>query len=91
MTYNSRNARKTIRKLLNAENTSYHPCLVSANQVAHQLLVNCRDTLPSKPKCPVLPPTENASTIYPVSEEEYRKGVTVQKNNKDAGRATKTY
>ena len=39
-------------------------------------------------KCPVLPPaTEgDASMVYPFSEEEYRKGVAILKNNKAAGR-----
>ena len=40
MTHNSRKAWKTIRKLSNDPTTSNPPCLVSANQVAHQLLVN---------------------------------------------------
>ena len=38
MTHNSRKLWKTIRKLSNEPTTSSPPCLVSANQVAHQLL-----------------------------------------------------
>ena len=48
MTHNSRKAWKTIRKLSNDPTTSNPPCIVSANQVAHQLLVNGRGTMPSK-------------------------------------------
>ena len=40
MTHNSRKAWKTIRKLSNDPTTSNPPCLVSANQVAHQFPVN---------------------------------------------------
>ena len=82
MTHNSRKAWNTIRKLSNYPTTSNHPCLVSANQVAHQLLVNDGGIMPSKPKRPVLPPETEGdySMIYPFNEEEYRKGVTILKN-----------
>ena len=56
MTHNSRTAWKTINKLSNDPTSSNPPCLVTANQVAHQLLVNGIGTMPSKPKRPVLPP-----------------------------------
>ena len=72
MTHNSRKAWKTINKLSNDPTSSKPPCLVIANQVAHQLLVNGRGTMSSKPKRPVLP--------------EYNKGVAALKNNKAAGR-----
>ena len=87
MTNNSRKAWKTIRKPSNDPTTSNPPCLVSANQVAHQLLVNCRGTMPSKPKRPVLPPAPEGdySMVYPFSEKEYRKGVAILKN-KASGR-----
>ena len=64
------------------------PYLVTANQVAHQLLVNGRGTMPSKPKIPVLPPATKGDTskVYPFSEGEYNKGVADLKNNKAAGR-----
>ena len=44
--------------------------------------------MPSKPKRPVLlPATEgDYSMVYPFSEEEYRKGVAILKNNKASGR-----
>ena len=61
------------------------PCLLTSNQVAHQLLVDGRVTIPSKPKRPVL--TEGyTSKVYPFSEGEYNKGVAALKNNKAAGR-----
>ena len=42
----------------------------------------------SKPKSPVLPPATEGdySMVYPFSEEEYRKGVAILRNNKAAGR-----
>ena len=55
MTHNSRKAWKTINKISNDPTSSNPPCLVTANQVAHQLLVNDRGTMPPKPKRPVLP------------------------------------
>ena len=87
MTHNSRKAWKTIRKLSNDSTTVNPPCLVSANQVAHQLLVNGSGTMSSKTKRPVLPlATEgNASMLCLFSEEEYRKGVEILKNNNAAG------
>ena len=65
------------------------PCLVSANQVAHQLLVNGRGNMPSKSKRPVLPKTEaSTSMVSPFSKDEYRKGLATLKNNKAADRDT---
>ena len=86
MTPNSRKAWKTINKLSN-DPTSSNP-LVTANQVAHQLLVNGRGTMSSKSKRHVLPPaTEgNTSKVYPFSEVEYNKGVAALNNNNAAGR-----
>ena len=55
MTHDSRKACNTIRKLSNDPTTSSPPCLVSANQVAHHLLVNVRGHIPSPPRRPVLP------------------------------------
>ena len=88
MTHNSCKAWKTIRKLSNDPTTSNPPCLVSANQVAHQLLVNGRGTMPDMPKRPVLPPATEGdySMVHPFSEEEYRNGVAILKNNKASGR-----
>ena len=88
MTHNSRKAWKTISKLSNDPTSSNPPCLVTANQVAHQLLVNGRGTMPSKPNRPVLPPATEGDTskVYPFSEGEYNKGVAALKNNKAAGR-----
>ena len=67
MTHNSWKAWKTINKLSNDPTSSNPPCLVTANQVAHQILVNGRGTMPSKPKQPVLPPEtegDNNNNIY---------------------------
>ena len=88
MTHNNRKAWKTINKLSNDPTSSHPPCLVTANQVAHQLLVNGRGTMPSKPKRPVLPSATEGDTskVYPFSEGEYNKGVAALKNNKAAGR-----
>ena len=88
ITYNSRKAWKTINKLSNDPTSPNPPCLVTANQVAHQLLVNGRGTMPSKPKRPVLPSATEGDTSkdYPFSEGEYNKGVAALKNNKAAGR-----
>ena len=79
---------ETINKLSNDPTSSHPPCLVTGNQVAHQLLVNGRGTMPSKPKRPVLPSATEGDTskVYPFSEGEYNKGVAVLKNNKAAGR-----
>ena len=87
MTHNSRLAWKTIRMLSNDPTSSSPPCLVNANQVAHQLLVNGRGNMPSKPKRPVMPETEaGTSMVSPFSENEYRKGGATLRNNKAAGR-----
>ena len=42
----------------------------------------------SKPKRPVIPPPTERDylMVYPFSEEEYRKGVAILKNNKASGR-----
>ena len=56
------------------------PCLVNANQVAHQLLVNGQGTMPTKPKRPVLPTVEGIPSLgASFSEEEYRKGIATLK------------
>ncbi len=88
LTHNSRKAWKTIKKLSNDPTSSNPPCLVTANQVAHQLLVNGRGTMPSKPRRPILPTAAEGvpSLVYPFSEEEYKKGIATLKNNKAAGR-----
>ena len=63
-------------------------CLVNANQVAHQLLVNGQGTMPTKPKRPTLPHIQEGTPTmaHPFSEEEYKKGIAALKNNKAAGR-----
>ena len=72
MTHNIRKAWwKTIIKLSNDSTASNPPCLVSAKQVAHQLLFNGRGTMPSKLDRPVLPPATGGdySMVYPFSKK----------------------
>ena len=88
MTHNSCKAWKTIRKLSD-DPTTYNPaCLVSANQVVRQLLVNGKGTMRSKPERPVLPLAAEGdySMVYPSSEEEYRKRVVILGNNETSQR-----
>ena len=72
MTHNSRKAWKTIEKLSGDPATSIPSCLVSANQLAHQLLINGKCTIPSKPKRPVLSTVTEGTTsmVYPFSTGE---------------------
>ena len=67
--------------------TSTSPsCLVNINQVAHQLLVNGRGTMPTKPKCLVLLTVDGIpSLVSAFSEEEYKKFIAALKYNKAAG------
>ena len=85
MTHNSRKAWKIIKQLSNNPTSPIAPCLVSANQVAHQLLINSRGTMSNKTKQPVISPAAEESMVYPFSEEEYRRGIATLKNNKAAG------
>ena len=87
LTHNSRNAWKTIQIISNDPTTPTSPCLVNANQVAHQLLVNGRGNMRTKPVPPILTTVEQSeqSLVYPFTEGEYRKGITTLKNNKAAG------
>ena len=70
LTGNSWKAWHTIRKIFNDPTASKPPCLVTANQVAHQLPVNGRGEMPNKPKCPKLSPiNEDASLlVFPITE-----------------------
>ena len=52
LTHNRRKAWKIINSVSNDPTTP--PCLVNTNQVAHQLLVNGRGNMPTKPKRPIL-------------------------------------
>ena len=82
MTHNSRKTWATIRNLSNDPASSTPPCLVSANQVAYQLLINNRSRMSTKSKRPALPPTTEVGESF--SEEEYRRGIAALKNNKAA-------
>ena len=87
LTHNSRRTWQTIRKLSNDPTTPNHPCLVNANQVSHQLLINGQGTMPTKPKRPILRSIQEGTPtmVHPFSEEEYKKGIAALKNNKVAG------
>ena len=82
LTHNNRRAWQTIRKLSNDHTTPNPPCLVNANQVAHQLLINSQGTIPTKPKRHIFPPIQEGTLTmaHPFSEEEYKKGIAVLKN-----------
>ena len=55
LTHNSRKAWKTINSI---SNDPTPPCLVNANQVAHQLIVYGRGNMPTKSKWPILTTVE---------------------------------
>ena len=88
LTHNSRRAWQIIRNLSNVRTTPNPPCLVNANQVAHQLVINGQGTMPTKPTRPILPPIQEGTPTmaHPFSEEECKKGIAALKNNKAAGR-----
>ena len=69
MTHNSCKAWNNIRNLSKHPASSTPPCLVSANQVARQLLINSRGTMSNNSKRSVLLPTAEESMVYPFSEE----------------------
>ena len=82
MTHTSRKAWHTIRNLSNDPTSTNAPCLVNANQVAHQLLVSGLGTMQTNPKRPVLPTVEGISSLVSVfSKEEYRKCIAALKYN----------
>ena len=87
LTVNSQKAWQTIRMISNDPTASKPPCLVTANQVAHQLLVNGRGEMPTKPRCPKLSPIseDDSSLVFPFTEEEYKKGIATLKNKKSSG------
>ena len=72
------------QKVIQRPSTQNPPCIVNANQVAHQLLINGQGTMPTKPKRPILPPIQEG-IVCPFSEEEYKQGISALKNNKAAG------
>ena len=68
LTPNSRKAWKTIKRLTNDPTTP--PYLVNANQVAHQLFVNGRGNMPTKPKRHIITTVEQSeqSLVYPFTD-----------------------
>ena len=86
LTHNSRQAWHTINKLSNDPTSPNPPCQINSNQVAHHLLAKGQGTMPTKPKCPVLPTVEGKPSLESAfSEEEYRKGIATFKNSNAAG------
>ena len=82
-TGNIRKAWQTIRKISTDTAAPKPPCLVPAYQVAHELLVNGRGKMPTKPKRPNLSPISeyDSSSIFPFTEEEYKKGIATLKKS----------
>ena len=87
LTGNSKKTWQTIRNISNDPTTPKPPCMVTANQDAHQLIVNGRREMPTKPKCPKLSPIseDDSSLVFSITEEEYKKGIETLK--KSAGKA----
>ena len=69
MTHNSRKMWRIIKHISNDPTSPIAPCLVSANQVAHQLHINSRCIMSNKAKRPILSPTAEESMVYPFSKE----------------------
>ena len=84
LTGNIRKAWQTIRKISNDPTASKPPCLVTANRVAHQLLVNGPGEMPTNPKCPKLSTIseDNSSLVFPFTEKMYTKDIATLKNRK---------
>ena len=92
LTHNSRRAWQTIRKQSNDPTTPNPPCLVNTNQVSHQSLINGQETMPTKPKRPILPHNQEGTPTmaHPFSEEEYKKCIAADNNRKDTLQALHT-
>ena len=84
LTGNSLKAWQTMSKISNDPTASKPPCLVTANQVAHQLLVKSRGEMPTKPKCPKLAPISEDDSSLVFLFTEYKKGIATLKNKKAA-------
>ena len=85
--HNSSKAMKPIKNLSKDPTISTSPCLGNTNQVAHQLLINSRSTMPNKPKRPVLPTdaTGEVTLLDTFFKEDYRKVIATLKYGKAAG------
>ena len=75
LTNKSLKAWQTIRKISNDTRSPKPPCLVTANQVTHQLLANGRGEMPTKSNCPKLSPIseDDPLLVFLFTEEEYKK------------------
>ena len=86
-THSSRKAWKTINKLTKDYTEPQQQCKVTANQVAHQLLLNGKENklhVPRREKMPRQTVTESKLTS-PFLMEDLLHGVKALKNNKAAG------
>ena len=86
-THGSRKAWKTINRSSKDYTQPQRQCKVTANQVAHQLLLNGKENSSHKPKSVNIPSHTDAehSLTDPFTMEELKKGVKALANNKAAG------
>lgn len=86
-THSCRKAWKTIDKLTIDYTKPPRQCEVTANQVAHQLLLNGKGNTTQRPKRVKIPSDNNTEhpLTSPFNIEELAKGIKVLKNNKAAG------
>ena len=86
-THSSRKAWKTINRLSKDYTQPQQQCKVTANQVAHQLLLNGKGNSSHKPTRVKIPSHTDAehSLTDPFTMEELKKGVKALANNKAAG------
>ena len=87
LTSNSRKAWQTMRNIYNDPTASKSLCMVTANQVAHQLLVNRRGEMSTKPKCHKLSPfsEDDSSLVFPSLKKSTRRDIATLKNKTAAG------
>ena len=87
ITHSSRKAWKTINRLSKDYTQPQQQCKVTANQVAHQLLLNGKGNSSHTPKRVKIPSHTDAehSLTDPFTMEELKKGVKALANNKAAG------
>ncbi len=86
-THSSKKAWKTISKLTKDYTQPQQQCQVTANQVAHQLLLNGKGNTSHKPRRVKMPDQTDAESSFtdPFTMEELDKGIKTIKNGKAAG------